>query len=222
VDVQSTVSVVSNLQVGEVVDCDNASVPADVHLMPGIPLSGRVSLQRGRVKMANLSRGSVLFAPSINTLVKTPFGMISIAAKSIVLVMCYSGGIAIFDLHDTHADDVKIQIGFDKISLAPGRAAVMSQLPVASLEQCNPAQALPYRHIQRSEVGEKITAFTSEFSLMHACQAVQPVKQLILSSKPKARRISSSLLKTAGILGELSAGHEQFKILAKPAVVAQN
>ena len=64
------------------------------------PLVGIVSRGAAGAKAMRLKRGSVVFAPSSDTVVHTAYGDVRIAAKSIVLMMSFSHGLAVYNLHE--------------------------------------------------------------------------------------------------------------------------
>ncbi len=193
-----------------------------------LPLEGGVTYFRhAAAKEVKLGKGSVVFAPNSATLVDTPFGQIELAPKSLVLVMAMKNGLAVYDMHDSYPGSVKIVAGGKQISLAPGRHALISNETDKGFEQVNAAQLFAYRGINRQTAGVNgngagMQVFTAEFNLLQAIGTVMPLKQLVTSSNPEARKIAQRLLKTAGIMAELTAGGEQYQQVLKPKMVAFN
>src|SRR5262249_31399908 len=147
----------------------------------GGPLSGAVAKNVGSGRLMTLKRGTVLFAPSVDTTITTPFGKIKIDARSLVLVMSFANGVAVYDLDDLHGGAVQITAARSTLSLTPGRHAVITSDSVKAFEEVNPAQLIGYRNITSHHLGAGIKAFAAEFSVPSAISAVQPLKQLMKS-----------------------------------------
>jgi hypothetical protein len=210
---------------GEYGAAENARLqPAPINM----PLSGSVRyFNRSAAKEVNLTRGSVVFAPSHPTKVDTPFGCIQLAPKALVLVMVMSHGLAVYDLHDSHEGSVKVIVGGKEINLAPGRHALISNETEKGFENVNAAQLFAYRAVSKQKITESVKGtcmqvFTAEFNLPMAIGAVMPLQQLVSSSNPEAKKITQRLLKTAGIMAEITAGGEEYHQVLRPKLVASN
>jgi mucin-19 len=185
---------------------------------PGIPLTGSVNRTIGGAHSVNLNRGSVIFAPSRDTLVNTPFGKVKIDARSVVLMMVFRDGLAVFDVDDVHGKAVVVKAGDQELTLNPGMHATITRESVDSFEQVNPAQLIGYRHLHAQPIGQGLKAFVSEFSVMQATNAVTPLKQIINSNRDSARRTANHMLKTAAILQQLNGGN--FEQVMRPSLAA--
>jgi hypothetical protein len=205
----------------EMEEQDEAALPEAGKAMmvkPGMPLTGSVSSTANGVKTVSLKRGSVVFAPSRDTLVNTPFGTVKIDAKSIVLIMSFRHGLSVFDLADAHGKAVVVQAGKHDVVLNPGMHVSITRDSVGGFEQINPAQLIGYGNINERRLGEGMKAFTSEFSVPLAVSAVSPLRQLVNSKHPNAQRVSKHMLKTAAILTQIhNAKYEQ---IMRPALTA--
>jgi hypothetical protein len=172
----------------------------------GKPLVGSVSRTVSGAKVVTLKNGSVVFAPSRDTVVNTPFGTVKIAAKSLVLVMAFQHGLGVFDMHDVHSRAVVVSAGDKELTLSPGMQAVITHDSVRSFEQINPAQLFGYSGLRDRNLGYGLKAFISEFSVTQAISAVTPLKQLVNSEHPQAQKHAKHLLKTAAILNQMHSG----------------
>ncbi len=162
-----------------------------------------------------LSRGSVLFAPTKHTTVETPFGSISIASNSLVLVLIGRDRLAVYDFHDTHAGAVKLSCDGNDFALSPGRHALISGRHFHGFGEANAAQLLSYRNVRQFSFASKqrlrpMQAFTSDFHLPTAIVAVLPIGQLVRSRNPRAAALARQLLKTVAIISALNNGGEQY------------
>jgi hypothetical protein len=205
----------------EMEEQDEAALPEAGKAMmvkAGMPLTGSVSSAANGVKVVSLNRGSVVFAPSRDTLVNTPFGTVKIDAKSIVLIMSFRHGLSVFDLADAHGKAVVVQAGKHDVVLNPGMHVSITRDTVGGFEEINPAQLIGYGNINERRLGEGMKAFTSEFSVPLAVAAVNPLRQLVNSKHPNAQRVSKHMLKTAAILTQIhNAKYEQ---IMRPALTA--
>jgi hypothetical protein len=172
----------------------------------GKPLIGSVSRTASGAKVVTLKNGSVVFAPSRDTVVNTPFGTVRISAKSLVLVMSFRNGLGVFDMHDVHSRAVVVSAGDKELTLSPGMQVVVTHDSVRSFEQINPAQLFGYSGLRDRNLGHGLKAFISEFSVTQAISAVTPLKQLVNSEHPQAQKHAKHLLKTAAILNQMHSG----------------
>ncbi len=183
-------------------------------------LTGGVSENVGAGKAVMLRRGSVVFAPTVDTLVHTAHGTISIAAKSLVLVIAYSRGVAVYDLDDKRQAAVKFVSNGKTIVLAPGRSLVLTGDSAKTFEEINPAQRFAYRAVKSYDMGDGRKVYTADFSAMSAAQAVLPLRQLMRSSHPRAQRVTKNMLKTTAILSQMQASAGPYQLFLRPDLSA--
>jgi hypothetical protein len=174
----------------------------------------------GKNKVVALNNGSVIFTPSVDTTVQTPFGNVDIDARSIVLVIASNHGLAVYNLDDQHRDAVKIHAGNRTMTLAPSRQAMITHKDVRGFEQVNPIEAIGYRYISDSEIGGNLKAFNSEFSIPSAISAIKPLKNIVSSRHPEAMKFSSHMLKTAAAMMQLKPGSERYQQVLHPRMAA--
>ena len=220
VGIASAISVIADLE-----DVVAASVPATIKLASGSMLSGEVShnvvvKKSVAAKHVALSHGSVVFAPQIDTHVQTPFGVVSIKAHSLVLVLASCDSLGVYDLDDNCKGAVKVAVGGKELTLRPGRSAIVTHAHISSLEQINPAQLFGYRGVMSHALSEKHKGFTCEFSLPQAIKCVQPLKQMMASDHPKARQLANHLLKTTSIMLQLCSEGGEYKQMLRPRTMA--
>ncbi|HEY9792028.1 MAG TPA: hypothetical protein V6D22_16595, partial [Candidatus Obscuribacterales bacterium] len=174
-------------------------------------------------KVTTLNRGSVVFAPTSNILVRTPYGDVNVAANSVVVVMVYPGGVSTFDVDDTHADAVTVKSGNDKLSLRPGLSITITGSGVKSFGDVNPAQLVMYRDIEQVNVGAGTKAFVAEFAPWSVIHAVMPLSQMVNSKQADARRIADHMLKTTAIVLQTRANKgSKYQQVMRPSVAAWN
>ncbi|MBS1993016.1 MAG: hypothetical protein JSS83_21010 [Cyanobacteria bacterium SZAS LIN-3] len=164
--------------------------------------------------------GSVVYAPVTPLQVNTPHGQIQIAPNSVVLVMNFSNGLAVYDLHDSRNGAVSIVSNGEKIPLGPGRAVVITNGGDHGFEYVNPAQLFAYRNLRSRALSGGRRAYHSEFHTLQAISCVQPLKEMLRSKDAGAQKISGQLLKTSAIL--LQMGGARFEQIPRPHAIALN
>ena len=192
--------------------CDYVNLAQErVDSNSAMTLRGIVSNEMDASKIVNLEQGSVVFAPKVDTLITTAFGKVKIDAGSVVLVMALHNGLAIYNIDDTHFDAVLLDAGKSKISLSPGKMVVLTEAPVMTFAEINPAQTFAYRNLQATSL-EGLKAFTGDFWLPLALSNVGPLRKLIANHQNNnAKKVVEHLLKTAAITSQLrgAAGFTQ-------------
>ncbi len=180
-------------------------------------LTGGVST----IESTRLERGPLLISPSTNTVVQTDFGSVAVAAKSVVLILAFDGGIAVYNLHDSHKNAVVLSCGNHSRALAPGQNAVMTSRDVRFFEEINPAQSVSYRRMRATKFDDGVSSFCSEFNVLSMLHGYEPLKQLVRSAEPEKRKMSQSMLKTAAILAAVGSG-EPFEYMVARPITALN
>jgi hypothetical protein len=181
-------------------------------------LSGEVSNTQTRT----LERGPLLLSPQSDTTVQTAFGSVSVAAKSVVLVLAFDGGLAVYNLHDSHKDAVVVNCGEHSKALAPGQNIVMTNRRVHFFEEINPAQSVSYRRMRSAKFADGVSTFNSEFNVLSLLYGYEPLKQIVRSATPENRKVSQSLLKTAAILMAVGGNDPYEYMVARPMTAMSN
>jgi hypothetical protein len=185
----------------------------------GHTLNGGVCENVGSRKSLILKHGSVVFAPTEDTVVHTPQGTLNIAAHSLVLVIAYAQGVAIYDLDDKRQAAVRINCDGQNIVLSPGKSVFLTSEMTKRFEEINPTQMIAYSNLKSHTFGER-RVFIADFSQMTAAYAVLPLKQLLGSNHPEAKKIGRSLLKTTAILSQMRATAPAYQQYVRPRLAA--
>ncbi|MBS1989117.1 MAG: hypothetical protein JSS83_01295 [Cyanobacteria bacterium SZAS LIN-3] len=162
----------------------------------GLVLSGEVS----NVCVKDLMSGPALIAPDKDTVVRTGFGSVRVAARAVALIVAFEGGLAVYNLHDNRHDAVVVERGAQKLSIMPGQNAVVTNRNVRFFEEVNPAAFVGYRRVSGRIDESGVKTFRSEFNIFSLIQGCEPLKQLIKSDEPAKQKLVNSMLKTAAIL----------------------
>jgi len=169
-----------------------------------------------------LDGGSLLVAPEADSVIKTSLGNISIKAKSLVLVLTFSGGIAVYNLHDTCKNAVQLESGGRTLAIQPGRSVVVVNNRDKRFEEINPAQLICYGPLSESNLASDMKMFHGEFSLPSAINAVPTLRNLLNSSDAKNKKLADQFLKTTSIMLQLRSNASQFRQIQKPQLTAYN
>lgn len=167
---------------------------------------------------AAMKKGAVLFAPSRDAKVDTPFGTVEIAKDAIAFVLIDDHRLAVYDLHDSKKASVKIKSGVRETQLSPGRCVVFTNANHSRFEHLNPLRSVGYRAMASHSYSDGVTAFQGEFSTLSAISSVRPLRAVSISRHQNAKRILDRLIKTSAILLQLGAG--EFRVYAEPSLTA--
>jgi hypothetical protein len=136
--------------------------------------------------------------------------------------MAFKDGLAVYDFTDSHAGAVSICNGPEKLILYPGQVAIVSPTDNVDFANVNPAQLVAYRNIKTRCFGRSGRAFTGEFSTIQAIRCVMPLKQIISSGSHQSQMIVNRMLKTSGILIQLTQGAGKFEQVPRIRVVNES
>jgi filamentous hemagglutinin len=169
-----------------------------------------------------LSHGTLISAPKVDNVIKTALGDVHVKARSLVMIMAYHQGLAVYNLHDTSKSSVFVEVAGSKISIAPGQALIVHSGPHDYFEMVNPAQLVCYGKISQFNLAPGLRAFHAEFSPATAINAVPALRQIVSCNHPQAKRISSDLLKTTSILMEITGGMNHYRQMRRPEMTASS
>lgn len=173
-------------------------------------------------KVVDLDKGSVLFAPFVDTVVKTPFGDVEIAAKSVALVFSSAHGTAVYNLDDQHRDAVHVKAGEQRMHIAPGRHLTITTAGVKDFGQVNAVESIAYRNIKEQVLENGMKVFSAEYSIPSAIASIKPLKSLCNSQHPEARKLSNHLMKTVASMLQLNRNGERYQQVFRPRMAAFN
>lgn len=175
-------------------------------------MTGRLPADR----FVTLGNDALLLAPASEKIVQTRFGNVRVDAGSLVLIVPFADGLAVYDLDDQHRNAVSVSTSTGHFGLFPGMSLALTTDAVGTFAEINPAQAFAYRNIAAHEIGGGLRAFSSEFYVPFAIRNVLPLSQLALSSHPNARRLMDHLLRTTAATMHLRPGAVQFQLVTRP------
>lgn len=195
-----------------IVFCDtDLSIKSDVSTV--------IDFTKSETAAHKLNKGAVLFAPTVDTNVETPHGNIRIDANSVVFVVSFKDGVAVYDIDDAHKNAVSVTVAEREVKLAPGNHILLTRNSVRTMDDINPAQFIGHRNLKEHNFnGGKM--FSSEFSIPNAISAVMPIKQLFASKHPHTKQLANHLMKTVAIHMHLDQSGNEYKQLVRPSTTA--
>ncbi|MBX9689681.1 MAG: hypothetical protein K2X27_23420 [Candidatus Obscuribacterales bacterium] len=145
-----------------------AGTSFDTQALQALSRSGVALGSGSRESAITLNRGTVLFAPKSNIVVTTKEGDVHIAAGSIVLVFEDGNDSAVLNVSDAKQGDVKVRIGSSSHVILPGEELVMTRSSSGTFTAVNPARTIAHRGARKAKLGEDVSAYLCEFSLVSA------------------------------------------------------
>jgi hypothetical protein len=162
----------------------------------------------------------VLFAPKADTTVNTAFGSVRMDEGSLVLVLSFADGLAVYNLDDTHRGSVKVSVSGKDLSVNPGAALIVCGEQIREFEQINPAQLVAYRDVSGANLGSGLKAFNAEFSVASAINAVPALQHLLRSKNRDAMKLTAHFLKTTAAANQMKAGRAAYHQVVRPQATA--
>ncbi len=153
----------------------------------------------------DLLKGHVLLMPTSDITVQTREGLVSIPKGAIAWIMETGSDVAVYDLHDSlQTGAIKVTVKGKKLNLSPGTQVLLSRNGTASFDTLNPGNAIAYRNVKVTDLGEGIKAYVCDFSIAHGLTNVPVIRNLLKSNDPAQRRAAMKLIKNATILADLT------------------
>lgn len=174
----------------------------------------------GETNKITLQNGKTLFAPNVDTDVKTPFGTIRIDAKSLVFVVLNKHTLAVYNLDDDHRSAVSVSVGKHAKTLSPGRHVVITSKSARDFESINPCESFAYRALDCTDLQNGLKTFHGQFHVPVAVASVKQLRELVTSRHPGAKRVAQHLMKTTAILMHLQPNQSDYQLKRAPETTA--
>ncbi len=167
-----------------------------------------------------VENGPLLVAPQQDEVIDTPYGSVTVAAKSLVLIIASEKGLAVYNLHDVCKKAVTLTRNGHSVNITPGSHALFVGSAVESFEHANPAQFVRYRHLTSKPIDDATKLYRAEFDVTSMLNGLPAFKDLLASQDQETRKTMVNVLKTAAILMQLSQGGQSFKHFVAPEITA--
>ena len=167
-------------------------------------------------RFISIDNGNIVFAPDKTIVVKVKEGKVIIPGGSVVFISENGADSAIYDLHQTGANGVKVVSEGKMMSLHPGKMIFLSKAKTSNFghidHQC---KIIGHRNPQHKQLSDDVRAFAVNFSIPSAIKKVQPFRKMMKSSDKKDKVVIKKLLMNAVLLKEampyqgpyMSTGH---------------
>jgi hypothetical protein len=190
-------------------------------------LRGGVSIKSHPVKgegfkavAQTLSTGSTLVSADHAMTIETPFGQVKLAAGSVVLTVLNKDGLAIYNVHDAHRDDVHVIVDGHSMPVPISHHLMITS--GKSYEDVNPIENITHRDMKSDALKGGLNVFRSQFSISSAISGVSALHDMLHSADPTERKMINRLVKDAAVLMQTSAVYGAYKRYSsnKPSLVA--
>jgi hypothetical protein len=181
---------------------------------------GVVTSFTANTSRVSLKEENTLFSPAADTTIETPFGVITVAAKSVAMVVLRGDLLTVFNLHDTHKDSVVVTSGEHKLAVAPGCHLSLSRGDSDRFESINPAEGICYRSMRHSVLSNGLHSFSSEAAIPSVVSNVKQLRAIFQSSHPDAKRLAGSIVKTTAILFSINPNQTPYQAIPHPRLTA--
>lgn len=165
-------------------------------------------------------RGKTLFVPNAQMTVSTRFGDVELSGGSVVLISNESNGIAIYNVCDQSKNSVALNVAGQKMTVSPGRHLLVTQDRSSDFASVNHVESVMHRNVETASLSSTLTVHSSEFSVPSAMSGVLPLRALVESKHPDARKIAQKVVKTTAVLLHLGVNSGEFQHFVKPRMTA--
>lgn len=159
----------------------------------------------------DLNQGYVLFMPTNDISVQTKEGIVSIPKGAIVWIMETGNDAAVYDLHDSANNPVKVLVNNKEMTLSPGKQILLTRDSKASFNALNPGNNIGTRNVSDKDMGQGIKAYIADFTILGGISNVQVMRELLKSNNPEHVKAAHKMLKNAAILSDLGGYKTPYK-----------
>jgi len=179
------------------------------------PLRGHVSgsgslfsktLHNSATRIVTLTNGATMYNPDHDTTLETPFGKVHVGAKAVIIIVLSKNGMSLFNVHDEHRDDVRLEINGSilPISIAEHATIIRDKRDFADL---NPLESITHREVNATALPGGMQLIQSQFSILSALSGIKPLRAMAHSSNPEDRKLIQGLVKDAAVIMQTKAGN---------------
>ncbi len=158
-----------------------------------------------KAESVTINRGAILMVPSHLTRVQTRLGTVEFERDCLALLIVDDDKLAVYDLHDSKKDSIRIQSGGEQVSLSPGKCIVITSRVEAAFENANPIETIAYKSVDSLTKSNGSKHFRAQFSTTSAMSSVQSLSEIITSKHPHAKKLRQDLIKTTAVLMHLDS-----------------
>jgi len=185
----------------------------------------------GKTKLA-------FIAPQRQTEIATTYGTVHIAPGAMVLLVADDHALSLYDLHDRHANSVCVAVsgGVEPpgaagdahnrkqiFALSPGKHLTLCKGAHRQFADLNKLPFVLYAASDRHNVNDELSGFYGDYSIASLIANFDAFKTMLASKDKHTQKVAHSVLKTAAILHQLTAGAKgyQYAIAAEQLAYAK-
>ncbi len=156
--------------------------------------------------------GTALLIADRDMEIELKVGTLKLSEGAVVLIANSDKGSAIFDFHDRGKESVCLLVDGKRVALSPGRHMHATSHPSRDFAEVNLLDMICHRGVSTTALTEDVNLHCSEFSTLSAMEVIGPLKKVMSSKHPEARKLAQQMIKTSAVLMHLGAGaSEDFK-----------
>jgi len=191
----------------------SASIAAETYSDFDLGIEGSRTIEK---QTLSIHEGNFLLAPSKDLEIRIPHGTICIKAGTVVFLSNTSEMISIFDLHDTSSGSVKLHSNFGSYQLSPGMHLTLAPQFMGEFAQLNKLESISHRKMSSQNLGNGWKLHSSEFSILSTISAVEPLRTMLTTERPQAKKLLNSILKTTAVTLNMSKGKGPYQQYSRP------
>jgi hypothetical protein len=173
-----------------------------------------------------IDQGAVILGPDHATTVGSKFGKVSVAAKSLVVLVATEKCFSVYNFHDDAKDSVVVTTASGRpIDVYPGQHVTITNVDADGFENVNPALFIPHRGLTTYDTGGGQKVFLSQFDIRSAIRGIEPLRGMLMSQEHDKQKMAKRVFKTVAVLQVMSGSHSDFQLMLpqqpiSPAVTA--
>lgn len=150
-----------------------------------------------------LEKGTVLFSPTKNIVVKVHEAKVFIPSGALVMIDATADSSTVFCLHQSPINATRIFSPKQSMGISPGRLAVLTSGEATAEEIAPSLRFVAHRKPTSVAFDGAAKVFVAEFSLQSALTSVAPLRAMTLGRNETDKKNFDNMLKNAVILSDL-------------------
>ena len=153
----------------------------------------------------------LLIDPSKNISMDINEYQVRVESGAKVLVIHQGSNLSVCNLYDARTGAVQVAARDKVLNVLPGQQIVLTKHAGADFDRTNPHFGIGYRNLEKHNLGNGITAFKSEISIISALQVSPPLRFMLKSKEPAHQATIHQVIKNAVIISTLNDCRTPFK-----------
>jgi hypothetical protein len=171
---------------------------------PNSPLAAVSNVSLSSLTNQQLANGNYVISPQSNTTISTPMGTVQIDKGTIAFVSSVDGNLQVYDLSEGHNGGITVTSNGNSTKLTVGQEVLVTNKGNNDFGAINSQGNIAWRNETAKTATDGAKVFKAEFSIVSALRNIAPLKQLLSSSNPQAKKLIDSLLRAAVFIAKAS------------------